>query len=938
MADLEHLLLDPTYLEQLYREYQRDPSAVDPQWRHFFAEFDRSDREQHPSAAPPMATPSGRIPENFPQESSAPGIQIYSLVQTYREFGHLIANIDPLGRSERAHDFLDLQQFGFTKEDMDAAVECKGFRGLEHGTVRDFLKVLRETYCGPIGIEYMDVVDKPQRDWLQAHMEPTRNRPRFPPERRRAIARNLIAADTFEESLHTMYTGAKRFSLEGGTTLITLLQGLVEEAARSGVKQMVLGMAHRGRLNVLANVMRKPVRYILAEFEGRPLSSELQGYGDVKYHLGYSSDYQHENGNSVHLSMAFNPSHLETVNPVVAGIVRAKQALHGDSARKQGIPVLIHGDAAFAGQGVVAETLLLGGLDGYNVGGTIHVIVNNQIGFTTDPSESRSTRYASDIAMSSRAPVIHVNADHPEAVAFVAQLAMAYRQRFGSDIVIDLVCFRRHGHNEMDDASFTQPVMARLIAQHPAVSKLYAERLVKGGFATPEQVTSMVQEAKDHMASEREKARKMEMQVTQRLGGVWKGLRPAGANWGASTGVARRRLERIAQAIIAVPEGFQWHQRLERMMKKRADSVLDDQVLDWGTGEALAFGSLLLEGTRVRLSGQDSARGTFGHRHAVYRDFQTGTKYTPLCHLDKDQGVFEVVNSPLSEEAVLGFEYGYSSADPWSLVLWEAQFGDFVNGAQVIIDQLIASAEYKWGRMSGIVLLLPHGYEGQGPEHSSARLERFLELCAERNMQVCNLTTPAQYFHVLRRQMHRDFRKPLIIMSPKSLLRHPAATSAVADFAEGRFQTVIDDTCAPDPREVSRALLCSGKIYYALRDACAERERSDIAIIRIEQLYPYPLEQVRGFLTGYPKLRRATWVQEEPRNMGAWRNLRHQFLASCPDGVSLDYVGRDSRAVPATGVFSIHKREEAEIIEAAFDDEKQDHAIKRHAGDESDAA
>lgn len=927
MATIDQLLLDPTFLDQLYREYQRDQSSVDPQFAELFAELDREDRVEAPIFAK-----HAKALKSLPEESIAPGIQIYSLVQTFREFGHLIADIDPLGQSIRQHPFLDIEQFGLSDADLDTVVRCEGFLGLESGTVRQHISVLMETYCGPVGVEYMDVVDKPQRDWLQAHMEPSRNRPVYASARRHRIAQKLVEADTFEQSLHKMYTGAKRFSLEGATTLITLLQTLIEEGAANDVDQVVLGMAHRGRLNVLANVMQKPLSHMLAEFEGRPLASELQGYGDVKYHSGYSADYVSPKGKKVHLSMAFNPSHLETVNPVVAGIVRAKQDLTTNPNRSSALPILIHGDAAFAGQGVVAETLMLSGLEGYSTCGTIHIIVNNQVGFTANPTESRSTRYASDIALSARAPVFHVNADHPECVAFIAQLALRYRQKFGSDIVIDLVCFRKYGHNELDDASFTQPVMAKLIAKHEAVSKLYIDRLLLDNHLSESDVETMHSDAQAAMLKAREVARKMETQVSQSFGGVWRGLKTAGPDWRSDTTVKRDTLLKIAPTFTKAPEGFNWHKRLHRMMRRRTTSIFEDQPLDWGSGEALAFGSILLEGTHIRLSGQDSGRGTFGHRHSIYTDQESGERYIPLNNLGDDkQGFFEVINSPLSEEAVLGFEYGYSSADPWSLVIWEAQFGDFVNGAQVIIDQLIASAEYKWGRMTGLVMLLPHGYEGQGPEHSSARLERFLELCAERNMQVCNLTTPAQYFHALRRQMHRDFRKPLIIMSPKSLLRHPEATSKLSELSEGTFQTAIDDVDVEDPSKVKRILMCSGKIYYSLLAAKREGQHDEVAIIRVEQLYPYPNMTLKPMLARYTNAHRVSWVQEEPRNMGAWRHLHHHFNRSMPDGVGIDYIGRDSRAVPATGVPSVHKREEADIMRGAMTNSDEDWVIKRVA-------
>jgi 2-oxoglutarate dehydrogenase E1 component len=918
MSILDALLSSPEFADSAFRRYSADPSSVP---RDLAALFGRlGEPPARPPVAPRFLTEDGGLPDGVAMAQVATGIQIYDLIHTYRQFGHMAADIDPLGTSPRSHPSLELAQFDLTEADLEELVACVGFHGAERATVRDILAILQETYCGPVGVEYMDVTDKAQRDWLQSRMEPVRNRPQLPVERKRELLRDLIAADTFEEQLQRMYPGAKRFSIEGGTTLITLLRTLVGEAAEAGVAQLVFGMAHRGRLNVLAHVLGKPLEYILAEFEGRPLPAEVQGYGDVKYHMGYSHDHVDAAGRTVHLSLGFNPSHLEVICPVIEGVVRAKQNQMGDAERARVVPVLLHGDAAFPGQGVVAETLLLAGLSGYSTGGTIHIIVNNQVGFTASPEESRSTRYASDIAQSVRAPVFHVNADHPETVTLVAQLALAYRQTFHMDVVIDLVCFRRHGHNELDDASFTQPLMSRLIERHPAVSRVYADKLVRAGAVGQDEVHHMIDEVKSALVAARSTARAMSSQVSQRLGGAWKGLKSAGDDWSADTAVPRERLEAIARAIARAPDGFHWHQRLHRMMQERARSVLEDGTIDWGAGEALAIGSLLLEGRPVRLSGQDSGRGTFGHRHAVYRDMETGARHVPLDHIGDRQARFEVLNSPLSEEAVLAFEYGYSSADPWSLVIWEAQFGDFVNGAQIVI----ASAEYKWGRMCGLVMLLPHGYEGQGPEHSSARLERFLEMCAEDNMQVVNLSTPAQLFHCLRQQIVRDFRKPLVVMSPKSLLRHPRAVSRVADLVGGRFSRVLDDPDVPaaerERAAARRVLLSSGRIYYRLLE---ERERrglcpADAPLVRLEQLYPYPRDEVRQILTSYPALERLVWVQEEPRNMGAWRNLVHRFEASLPAGVALDYVGRDSRAVPATGSFEVHQEEEAAILEAAL--------------------
>ncbi len=926
MKSIDQLLVDRVYLDVMYREYRRDPNSVEPEWAALFESFDQGDSRARP---PAFLTQARSAPENLPRASVSPGIQIYDLVHTFREFGHLIAHLDPLGTSPKTHPFLELDQFGFGHADLQQVVECEGFHGLERGTVAEHIETLRETYCGPVGVEYMEIHDKEQRDWLQKRMEPVRNRPQLSADHKKKLLSWVLRADTFEESLQKMYPTGKRFSLDGGTTLITLLQTLVEEGAESGIEQMVVGMAHRGRLNTLAHVMQKPLDHILAEFEDRPQAAAVQGYGDVKYHMGYSSDYEHNDGNHVHLSMAFNPSHLETINPVVEGIVRAKQDHLGPGGDGKVIPVLIHGDAAFVGQGVVAETLLLAGLSGYQTGGTIHVIVNNQVGFTASPEETRSTRYASDIAQSVRVPVFHVNADHPEAVYLIAKLAMAYRQRFRRDVVIDLICFRRYGHNELDDASFTQPISAKKIAEQPSVSRRYAAKLELGGVTTSAEVESERAAYFGKMREARAAAREMPKQLTQSFGGTWKGLGAAGRNWGADTTVARKTLRRLAATLTAVPEGWNWHTRLRRIIDRRQKAITEDGPLDWGTAEYLAFGSTLLEGTPVRLSGQDSGRGTFSHRHSVYADMQTGEKWCPLGHVGSDQARWEVLNSPLSEEAVLGFEYGYSTANPWALVIWEAQFGDFVNGAQVIIDQLIASAEFKWGRMSGLVMLLPHGYEGQGPEHSSARLERFLELCAENNMQVANLSTPAQYFHCLRRQNHRKFRKPLIIMSPKSLLRHPAAVSRLSELESGTFEEVLDDASVADRADVTRVLFCSGKISHGLFAERTKQERKDVAIVRLEQLYPYPLSRARSVFESYPNLERVVWVQEEPRNMGAWRNLLHRFEASLPKDVRLEYVGRDSRAVPATGALHVHKEEEQAILEAAFESGERDHVIRR---------
>ncbi len=921
------------YVDTLYQKWLEDPASVPASWSAFFEGYHLGLRhgEEDASSALPAApadgatgeapiylTETGAVPEGVDRSAVTPALRVYDLVHGYRTYGHLLAAIDPLGLSERTHPLLDLDQFGLTAADFDHPVRCENFKGFREGTIGQFLTALQETYCASVGVEYMDVLDKDSRDWMQEQLEPARSRWRGSVEQRRALLRELVFCDAFEEGLHRMYVGQKRFSLEGATTLVPLLRRLIEEFGKSGGEQVVIGMAHRGRLNVLAHVLNKRYEYILAEFEGRPLAAAMQGYGDVKYHLGYSTDYGTIAGKSVHVSMAFNPSHLETVNPVVEGIVRAKQNVLGDSERRRVVPVLVHGDAAFAGQGVVAETFMLAGLAGYTTGGTVHVIVNNQVGFTTDPGDSRSTQYCSDLAKTARAPVLHVNADDAEAVIYVTDLALQYRQRFQRDVVIDLVCYRRYGHNEIDDPTFTQPLMYERVKAHASNSRVYEAQWRAEGVVDDAVVDGFRGEVSRRLEEAQAAAKGMTAQYVEQLGGVWKGLRTAGHDWSADTRVPRETLDQIARSFVAAPDDFKWHGRLKKLMKKRSAMVLEDGAIDWGCAEMLAFGSLVMAGTKVRLTGQDSIRGTFSHRHAAYFDQATGEPWSPINHLSETQARFQNYNSPLSEEACLGFEYGYSTADPWTLVCWEAQFGDFVNGAQVIIDQLIASCEYKWGRMSGLVLMLPHGYEGQGPEHSSARLERFLELCAEQNMQVCNCTTPAQFFHLLRRQAMRDFRKPLVVLTPKSLLRHPEAVSSVSDFEEGGFQLLIDDAEIADPAAVRRLYLVSGKFFYTLRQARLDQEAHDAAIVRVEQLYPWPIAEYKALFARYRSLEEVVWVQEEPENMGAWRHLRHRLEEDLPRRVKLRHVSRDAAAVPATGSYEVHRESETALLHAAF--------------------
>uniref|UniRef100_A0A832ML56 oxoglutarate dehydrogenase (succinyl-transferring) n=1 Tax=Eiseniibacteriota bacterium TaxID=2212470 RepID=A0A832ML56_UNCEI len=891
------------YIEEMHARWQRDPASVPADWALFFAGMEFAGRPAgHPGSGPP-GQPSG---------------EVFGLVQHFRTFGHLAADVNPLAPPADAGRLLDPATFGFSAEDLAAPVSGAPFKGPFQGTLGDLLERLRVTYCGSIGVEYMTITDQERREWLQEQMEPVANRPALPPGERVRLLRRLLEADQFEEFLHARYPGQKRFSLEGMGSLVPMLDALIERAAGHGAEHIVIGMPHRGRLNVLAHVMGKPLEAIFGEFE-TALPEDVQGHGDVKYHQGYSSTRETRVGRAVQLNLHFNPSHLEFVNPVVLGSVRARQDRAGDAARDIGWPVLLHGDAAFTGEGIVPETLEMAQLPAYRTGGTVHIIINNQVGFTTSPEDGRSTRYCTDVARLEDAPVLHVNADDPEAALHAVRLAADYRARFHRDVFVDLIGYRKHGHNELDDPTFTQPVMYRAIAAHTPAWKRYAERLTAEGVIDAagvarlqEEIAAGLQDAHRRMRTEPRAAKPVP------LGGAWAGLDWAGDDWTAATAVPAETLRAVVRAAARLPEGFTPHRKIPPLLADRV-AMLDEDRVDWGCGEVLAFGSLLLEGRHVRLTGQDAGRGTFSHRHARLHDAATGATYVPLQHLAAGQGRFEVVDTLLSEAAVLGFEYGISTADPHTLVLWEAQFGDFANVAQVYIDQFIASAESKWRRMSGIVLLLPHGYEGQGPEHSSARLERFLELCANGNMQVVNLTTPAQLFHALRRQLHRAFRKPLVVMSPKSLLRHRAAVSALADFTHGAFHTVLDDAAA-DPASVTRIALVSGRFYYTLREAREARGDRATALVRIEQLYPFPARELAAVLARYPRAADVRWVQEEPANMGAWRSTRHRLEAVLPDGWTLTRVARKASPTPATGFYAMHVDEERQLVERALGD------------------
>jgi 2-oxoglutarate dehydrogenase E1 component len=885
-------------IEAAYRQWQQDANSVDPSWRVFFEGFEL-----------------GAARTAAPAADSRTQLGIFRLIHAYRNLGHFLARLDPLSDARTGHPLLALSQFGLEEGDLDRTFDTSLFVGLPRATLRDLLAALRDTYSRTIGVEYTHIQDTAIRRWLEERMEPRRNRPNFDRARKLTILKELYYAELFERFLHTRYMGQKRFSLEGAETVIPVLDAIVEKAPETGVRELVLGMSHRGRLNVLSNILRKPYQEIFTEFEDNYVPDSRDGDGDVKYHKGFSSDRVTRAGKPIHLSLTPNPSHLEAVDPVVEGRTRAKQQHAGDRERKKGIPVLLHGDAAFAGQGLVAETLNLSNLAGYTTGGTIHVIINNQIGFTTAPADARSTIYCTDVAKMIQVPIFHVNGEDPEACVYVAELALDFRQSFNRDVVLDMFCYRRHGHNEGDEPAFTQPLMYTKIRERPTLTEVYTEQLILGGDLTVEETEALAQkfQAKLFEAQEEVRTGAAHHDGPNGFERLWKGLQPHYSSAPVNTAVPFERLETITEALTLVPENFTAHPKLGRQLEERHRDLQQKKPIDWGFAEQLAFGSLLLEGVPIRLSGQDSRRGTFSQRHAVLYDARTGEPYYPLSLLASERAPFHVYDSLLSEAAVLGFEFGYALDSPDALVLWEAQFGDFANGAQVIIDQFVCCSLSKWGRDCGLVLLLPHGYEGQGPEHSSARIERYLQLCAEDNVQVCDPSTPAQYFHVLRRQMKRNFRKPLVLMTPKSLLRLKAATSPVEEFTQGRFQEVLDDAAA-DPARVRRVLLCSGKVYYELAERRAQEESGAVAVVRVEQLYPLPEEALGRALARYRKAQEWVWVQEESQNMGGWTFMEPRLRAL---GYAVEYVGRDASASPATGSRRVHLQEQQELVEAA---------------------
>ncbi|NML93138.1 2-oxoglutarate dehydrogenase E1 component [Novosphingobium olei] len=863
------------------------------------------------------------------EKAANDSIRAMLLVRTYRVRGHLAADLDPLGlaRQDLPAD-LSLAFHGFLPADLDRKVFMGGVLGLEWATIREVEAILRKNYCGKVGFEYMHIADVEERRFIQDRIEGGDKSIDFTPNGKKAILAAVVRGEQYEKFLGKKYVGTKRFGLDGGESMIPALEAVIKYGGQLGVREIIYGMAHRGRLNVLANVLAKPYRVIFHEFSGGTANPEdVGGSGDVKYHLGTSTDREFD-GIKVHMSLQPNPSHLETVDPVVLGKARAQQAFRddlGEGKHKQVLPVLIHGDAAFAGQGIVWECFGFSGVKGYNTGGCLHFVINNQIGFTTSPQFSRGSPYPSDVAKGVQAPIIHVNGDDPEAVTFACKLAIDYRQKFGRDIVVDMWCYRRFGHNEGDEPGFTQPLMYAKIRQHPAVSALYAERLIAQGVIDG----ATKGEIEDHftatLETEFEAAKSYKANEADWFGGRWSGLNkpadPVTARRNVSTGIDAKLFDSLGRVLTTVPEGLTIHKTLGRVIDAKREMFTSGVGFDWATGEALAYGSLVTEGFNVRLSGQDSGRGTFSQRHSVWVDQTDEHKYVPLATLP--HGRFEVHDSPLSEYGVLGFEYGYASADPKTLVLWEAQFGDFANGAQIMIDQYIASSESKWLRANGLVMLLPHGYEGQGPEHSSARLERYLQLCAEDNMQVCNITTPANYFHVLRRQMHRPFRKPLIIMTPKSLLRHPLAKSVREDFiGEGHFMRILSDTNGAADKETRKVVLCSGKVAYDLIEARDAAEAKDVQIIRLEQLYPFPGEPLALRFSRMPNLEEVVWCQEEPKNNGSWffvEPLIEESLKAAKAKVArARYAGRSASASPATGLAKRHAAEQAALVADAL--------------------
>ena len=940
------------FIEELYARFQKDPAGVDAEWQTFFAALadDRTSvlaeargASWAPNGARVIDVPEAPTPANRNVKGNGAALagksdadiraaandtaKALMLIRAYRIRGHLEADLDPLGLVRQApHPELDPATYGFGDSDWDRPILIFGSLALgEQATLRQIMDRLRRTYCGKIGVEFMHISDPAKKAWIQERIEHIENRTDFSVEGRKAILERVVEAEGLEHYLGVKFVGTKRFGLDGGESLIPGLEQILKRGGQLGVKEVVLGMPHRGRLNTLVHVLHKSYTALFSEFQGRPsLPEEMRGSGDVKYHLGASADREFD-GNVIHLSLAPNPSHLEAVNPVVLGKARAKQDQRGDSDRSQVMAILMHGDAAFAGQGLVAESLDLSDLGGYRIGGTIHIVVNNQIGFTTLPTYSRSGPYCTEVAKVVQAPILHVNGDDPEAVVHVCRIATEFRQRFKADIVVDIFCYRRYGHNESDEPMFTQPLMYKQIGGHKTVKQVYSGHLVSEGVVTTEEAAAMDAALREKLDKALEAANNYKPNKADWLEGKWTGLTvaPGEEDRKGTTAVAMDALLKVGRAISEPPRDFDLNRKIARQLQEKRKTIDTGRDIDWATGEALAFGTLLVEGTPVRLSGQDSGRGTFSQRHSVLTDQTNEAKYIPLNNVGAGQAGFEVIDSPLNEAGVLGFEYGYSSAEPNALVLWEAQFGDFANGAQVIIDQFLCSGESKWLRMNGLVMLLPHGYEGQGPEHSSARLERYLQLSAEDNWQVIAPTTPANYFHALRRQVRRSFRKPLVVMSPKSLLRHKDCVSALEDFGPGTsFKRILPETdsLAP-PDKIRRVVLCSGKVYFDLVAERRKRKIDNITIKRIEQLYPFPISRLAARLGQFPNAE-VVWCQEEPENMGAWhfvdRRIERSLATIDVKAKRPVYIGRPESASPATGSARTHLKEQADLVDRAL--------------------
>ncbi len=930
-----------SFIEELYARYLADPADVEPSWRRYFDGLDAEDRALFRRArAALQPRPLGLAePANLNRPAAAgldddatkvlirEHLRLIMLIRAYRVRGHLIARLDPLGLSHKAHHpELDFHSYGFTDADLDREFYLDFVLGLETATLRRVMEVLQKTYSSTVGIEFLHIQDPDQKSWLQQRMESAQGLFDTTPEEKREILEHLTETEGFEQFLHVKFPGTKRFGLDGGESAIAALETMIRTSAELGVDEIALGMPHRGRLNVLANVMGKPYAAIFSEFQGAASYDDVLGSGDVKYHLGTSTDRVLPDGREIHLSLTANPSHLEAVNPVVMGKVRAKQRQKGDTDRERVLGILLHGDAAFAGQGVVHECLEMSELRGYRVGGTLHLIVNNQIGFTTSPAYARSSPYPSDVARGIQAPIFHVNGDDPVAVTHVARLAAEFRHAFKKDVVVDLWCYRRHGHNEGDEPSFTQPLMYKKIAQHPTVRQVYVERLEREGVIEPGYGQELLDAFNKQLDTAHESAKSYKANKVDWLEGAWSGLKASPIDYErGKTSSPLDTLREIGLKMTDLPKDLNVHPRLKRVIGQRRKAIEEGQGIDWATAEHLAFATLLCEGFPVRLAGQDVGRGTFSQRHATIYDQATEEKYHPLMHLQEDQGGFEVIDSFLSEEGVLGYEYGYSLADPSCLTLWEAQFGDFANGAQVYFDQFISSGEKKWLRFSGLVCLLPHGMEGQGPEHSSARLERFLQLFAEDNIQVCYPSTPASYFHLLRRQLHRDFRKPLIVMTPKSLLRHKRCVSALDEMGPGTsFHRILYEEPPGDADpSVERVVMCSGKVFYDLQAAREERGLDGkVALIRLEQLAPFPEEAMAEELERYPASATYVWCQEEPRNQGGWffvaPRIENLMEARGIAQRRLIYAGRKPAAAPATGFHAQHEREQRALVDEAL--------------------